>query len=120
MWEAHFVERNPQTGEIVDGWPIGYFDYEYAQHKSLDDRIAMAEVASEKLLCMQQADGIVVDDWNNSFNNYFGAWPDQAFLIDPLDNNRLLFRGEFSQVMSGVRESLFSEQMEQFLAKPTE
>lgn len=115
LWEAHFVERDIATGNIVDGWPIGYLDYEYPQHKSLDDRIAMAHLAKNEMKCMQLADAIVVDDWMNSFNIFFGAWPDQAFIINPRDRT-LLFRGAFSTVMSGVRDTLFSEQMEDFLS----
>ena len=39
--EAHFVERD-KDGKIVDGWPIGYYEYEYPQHKSTEERRQMA------------------------------------------------------------------------------
>jgi hypothetical protein len=32
----------------VDGWPIGYYDYEYPQHKSQEDRAPMNQVFMEK------------------------------------------------------------------------
>ena len=40
LLEAHFVERDEQ-GSVTDGWPIGYTEFEYAQHRTLADRQAM-------------------------------------------------------------------------------
>lgn len=95
---------------------IGYFEYEHPQHKSLSDRLAMAAYAQSAMSCMQAADAIAVDDFEtNAFNEYFGAWPDQAFYIDT-STATLEFRGQFSQTMAGTRDALFSDQLEAFLA----
>ena len=101
MAEAHFVERN-DSGELVDGWPIGYYDYEFPQHKTTQDRVQMARIASTKLACMRAADVVVLDSVeginNNPFLNHFGAWPDQAFCVD-VDTEKLLFRGQVSLIL---------------------
>ena len=78
--EAHFVERDA-GGNYVDGWPIGYKDFEYPQHKSLGNRIDMARLTVETLQSLKKAEMVVVDSFENSFHETFGAWPDQAFVI---------------------------------------
>lgn len=79
----------------------------------------MAAYAQSAMTCMQAADAIAVDDFEtNAFNEFFGAWPDQAFLIDT-STATLLFRGQFSQTMAGTRDSLFSDQLEAYLASTT-
>ena len=116
-------------GEILDGWPIGYYEYEYPRHKTMSDRIDMARLASQEMKCMQCADIVLVDSLpDNPFLNKFGAWPDQAFCLsselDPsaLDRenvsptNKLLFKGQFVQgageEMGGLRRGTFTSQME--------
>jgi hypothetical protein len=93
---------------------MGYFDYEYPQHKSLQDRVNMAVRASSLLQCMQLADAVVVDNWRNSFNDYFAAWPDQCYLVDS-SSHCLLFRGEFAESMKSIRMRAFTEQLEDYL-----
>lgn len=76
----------------------------------------MAAYAQSAMTCMQAADAIAVDDFEtNAFNEFFGAWPDQAFYIDA-STATLQFRGQFSQTMAGTRDSLFSDQLEAYLA----
>jgi hypothetical protein len=71
-------------GEITEGWPIGFYEYEYASHKTMDDRFDMVSLATQKLQCLQEADMVLVDSLTDGdpFLNKFGAWPDQAFCID--------------------------------------
>jgi hypothetical protein len=112
--EAHFVERN-DCGEIVDGWPIGYFDFEYPQHRSLEDRKVMLTTARREMNCINHADVVCMDSWTNDFNRYFAAWPDQAYAIDL--SGKLIFRGILSDEDPGFRDVTFSKQLEQFMLK---
>ena len=140
MQEAHFVERKERNvdgdecdggtdprGEIVDGWPIGFYEYEYPRHKNVQDRLDMARLASQELECMQCADIVLVDSMpGDPFLNKFGAWPDQAFCLDSeqvgtglgntMPNKLLLFRGQFVQAagdeMGGWRAGNFAQEME--------
>jgi hypothetical protein len=95
---------------------MGYFDYEFPQHKNIGDRIANATMASQCLTFFSSCDAVVTDDWENSFNSSFGAWPDQAFLIDA-ESSTLLVRGQFSNTNRGFRDASFSEQIESYLMK---
>jgi len=117
--EAHFVERDEATGEFKEGWPIGYYEYEYAQHKNLKERRDMAIIASKELKCMSLADEVVLDSCpGNHFLQYFGAWPDQAFAFDAGGQGRLEFRGNFTVAMQGAgggdRGRDFASQLERF------
>lgn len=78
VMEAHFVERDAVTGEVAEGWPIGYYEFEYPQHKSLQDRKRMARLARTSQRCMQVAHRVLVDPFHNPFNTLFGAWPEQV------------------------------------------
>ena len=113
--EAHFVERG-DSDEFVDGWPIGYSEFEYPQHKSILDRMKMASIAmSGHLTFMREADHILCDDMNNTFLNTMGAWPDGAYA---LIGQTLVFKGKIDGgVMygGGYRKTLFSEQLDVFL-----
>lgn len=114
-------------GEILEGWPIGFYEYEHPRHKTTSDRIDMARLASQEMKCMQCADIVLVDSLpGDPFLNKFGAWPDQAFCLDSelaaADNdsvfmtNRLLYRGQFVQgvgdEMGGWRVGDFTREME--------
>lgn len=37
------MERDAD-GKYVDGWPIGFYDWEYPQHKSQEERMKMARL----------------------------------------------------------------------------
>ena len=65
--EAHFVERDSVTGDIVDGWPIGFYEYEYRQHKVIEDRRNMARLASKEMTCLK----VRSNHNNNSSNDLF-------------------------------------------------
>lgn len=94
--EAHFVERDA-SGQYVDGWPIGYeHEYEIPQHKTLEDRLVMAERClrdtSAGMSFFAEADIVVTDSMNNEFHNFFGVWPDDVLVIHPTERT-LAFRG---------------------------
>ena len=72
--EAHFVEK--KDDKIIDGGPVGYFDYEFPQHKSINDRLEMVTKAiSHKggLQFLSEADAILCDNMNNEYLNHFGV-----------------------------------------------
>lgn len=61
----------------MSGWPIGN-DYRYAQHKTIADRIAMAD----KFIADYEWNvPTYVDTMTNDFNRVYSAWPDRAFVI---------------------------------------
>ena len=70
--EAHFVERDETTGAITEGWPIGYYEYEYGKHKTMDDRYAMVKIAFEEMNCLRLAHHVLVDSkWHIEFTYIF-------------------------------------------------
>lgn len=77
--EAHFVEekKGPDGKIELTGWPIGRA-YRYPQHKTIDDRVEMAETF------ITQYDWTIptyLDTMSNDFNRIYSAWPDRAFVI---------------------------------------
>jgi hypothetical protein len=104
------VERD-QYGNYQDGWPIGYeADLEFPQHKSLNDRLAMAAYSKTRIRCLRKAKHLVVEPFDNPLHNYLGVWPEQAFVIS---RGRLVFRCDPSSLgMSGHRNESFAEQIE--------
>jgi hypothetical protein len=116
--EAHFVERDPNTNEFIDGWPIGYEDYEFPQHKNISDRMKMVTTALNHkagLSFMRFADQILCDNMDNSFLNLFGAWPDSCFAFR---EEKLVFKGAIdggAMYGGGYRLTLFSQQLENYL-----
>jgi len=127
--EAHFVERDQSTGSITEGWPIGYYEYEFGKHKSMDDRYHMVEIAFAEMKCLRMSHRVLVDylPHHDRFLAEFGAWPDQAFCIDVGDaeggsnEGKLLHRGEFLQAVGeeygGIRKDYFTKNMEKIFAK---
>jgi len=60
--EAAEDDAEDPRGEILEGWPIGFYEYEYPRHKTLSDRLdMMARLASKEMKCMQIADIVLVD-----------------------------------------------------------
>lgn len=120
--EAHFVERG-EDGEIKEGWPIGYYEYEYPKHKVIEDRIHMASVALQEMQCMREAEMVLIDYFpHDAFSQELGAWPDQAFCISSkLDESegKLLYRGKFVQDIGeeygGCRQENFADGVESLL-----
>ena len=91
--EAHFVERNPETKEVINGWPLGFpAEYERPSHRTLEDRLEMARFSIDALLTLQKADFIAVDNMTDSFADYYGAWPEQILCLDT-HSGELLFKG---------------------------
>jgi hypothetical protein len=74
----------------VDGWPIGYYDYEYPQHKCQEDRATMAQVFKEKYSVPEDLE-ILLDVFpQNQFDETFGIWPDNMVAFK---GRTLIFRG---------------------------
>lgn len=71
--EAHFVEKDA-SGNFIGGWPIGY-QYNYEQHKTIEDRIKMVNVLIDEY---HPSIPILMDNMNNEFQNAYKAWPDRA------------------------------------------
>lgn len=101
-----------EDGSFAEGWPIGYSDYEFPQHKSCEDRFNMLRKAQESMQCIAEADIRCIDAWTNDINSFFRAWPDQLYAID---GNRVVFVGSPSTSRPGLRDEYFSEQLERFL-----
>lgn len=106
------MERDEQTGRVLDGWPIGYKDFEFPQHRSLQDRLDMARRSMGSLRCLSLADEVCVDSEGNDFNNALHAWPDQLFAFDT-QTRLLVFRG--LQQPDGMRPDVFTDQLERFM-----
>jgi hypothetical protein len=105
--EAHVVYRD-ENKKIVGGWPIGYTQYEYEQHKNLDERIAMAKIFTDEFLWHIPT---YVDNFENNFDNTYGAWPDRVFLFD--SDGTLQFKAVLED--GGFRPNPFTEQIKQFI-----
>ena len=63
--ERHSESHSEAKGEIIEGWPIGYYEYEYASHKNIQDRFKMASIATKELKCMREADIVLVDSFSH-------------------------------------------------------
>lgn len=111
--EAHFVERDDE-GNIFDGWPIGYYDYEFPQHKTLQDRMNMISMilSSDNDICllMKSAQAILCDSMDNKFHYHFGAWPEKAFVFQ---HEKLIFKTKNDE--NGFRYLHLADQIEMFL-----
>ncbi len=52
-----------------------------------------------------------VDNFDNDFDNEYGAWPDRVFMFDIVDGNKYLkFKAELLD--NGIRLGPFTEQLE--------
>ena len=74
--EAHFVEKDDQ-GNFTGGWPIGY-QYNYPQHKTLDDRRNMVQLMLDEY---HPTIPVLMDNMNNDFQNAYNPWPDKALMF---------------------------------------
>lgn len=74
--EAHFVEKD-DDGNFIGGWPIGY-QYNYPQHKTLEDRKNMVNVLIDEY---HPSIPILMDNMNNDFQNTYNPWPDKAYMF---------------------------------------
>jgi hypothetical protein len=74
--EAHFVEKD-KDGNVIDGWAIGE-QYNYPQHKSIEDRINMVHLLIDEF---HPNIPIIMDNINNDFQNIYKPWPDKAFVF---------------------------------------
>lgn len=101
--EAHFVNKD-ENGQIIEGWPIGS-QYNYPQHKTLNDRISMANKF------IQQYDWPIptfIDTMDNDFNNIYSAWPDRAYLVF---EGKLLYVSKINN--DGSRNTAWTSEIEQ-------
>jgi hypothetical protein len=102
--EAHFVERDLESGEIVDGWPIGN-PVEQPQHKCMSERMERA-----REFCTATGidpSRVLVDPFEGDpFETAYGSWPDQLFCFS---QGSVVFRGSLGP--DGSRPVLFSQQL---------
>lgn len=103
--EAHFVEKD-EKGKIVGGWPIGR-QFNYPQHKSLEDRINMTRQFIETY---DWPIHTVVDTMDNDFNRVYAVWPDRAYLIF---KERILYKAMIND--DGTRNTFWSKEIEALL-----
>jgi len=104
--EAHFVQRCPVSGRVLDGWPIGHDRrYDLPQPASLPERVAAAErcFEAEEMPFMREAAAVVCDSMDNAFHKHFGVWPDDVLVVDSA-SGELVMRGqrEVDDVDQGV------------------
>ncbi|CAD8092622.1 unnamed protein product [Paramecium primaurelia] len=109
--EAHFVERD-QEGKFVDGWPIGFYEYEYPQHKSQEDRYKMAKKLKEQYQIPDDFE-IYLDIFpQNLFDETFGIWPDNMVIFKEC---KFIWRGIVN--LDGSRDKYHSKLLEDNLQK---
>ncbi|CAD8101592.1 unnamed protein product [Paramecium primaurelia] len=107
--EAHFVERDEQ-GKFVDGWPIGFYEYEYPQHKSQKDRQQMAKMLQEQFHIPKDLDVYQDQFPDNLFDESFGIWP---FNMVVFKECKFIWRGILN--LEGLKEKYHSKQLENHL-----
>ena len=66
-----------EEGNFTGGWPIGY-QYNYPQHKSIEDRRRMVEVLMDEY---HPTIPILMDNITNDFQNAYHPWPDKAYMF---------------------------------------
>ena len=103
--EAHFVEKD-ENENIVDGWPIG-FQYNYPQHKTLEDRKKMVKVLLDEF---PTTIPILMDNIGNEFQNEYKPWPDKAFMFK---DNILKYVSKVNDDGSGTRNAFWTDEIEQ-------
>jgi hypothetical protein len=99
--EAHFVEKD-KDGNFIGGWPIGY-QYNYEQHKSMDDRRKMVEVLIDEY---HPTIPILMDSITNDFQNKYNPWPDRAYMFN---DNKIEYVAEIND--DGSRDACWTDQI---------
>lgn len=100
--EAHFVDKD-KNGKVIEGWPIGR-DYNYPQHKTLEDRL---ELANKFIKDYEWKIPTVVDTMENDFNEKYAAWPDRAYVIS---NGKLEYFARIND--DGSRSTFWTDEIE--------
>lgn len=107
--EAHFVERD-ETGKFIDGWPRGH-SFEYPQHRTQDDRMAMVEKFRQEFPQVACA-AILMDVMpENKFNGAFGVWPDNVLVFNK--HCEYMFKGQLDK--HGRRDHPFTMEVRRLL-----
>ncbi|CAD8087211.1 unnamed protein product [Paramecium primaurelia] len=107
--EAHFLETDEQ-GKFIDGWPRGYFGFEYPQHKSQEQRLQMAQILKTKYNIPDEFP-IYQDIYpQNLFDESFGIWPDNLCVFK---DGKLIYRGIIN--LDGTRKESHSKELEEWL-----
>ena len=96
-------------GTITGGWPVGYKEYEYEQHTSLKERIMMAKKFVDDY---DWTIPTYVDNFDNDFDNEYGAWPDRVFLFDIDETGKKILKFKALLEDGGFREGPFTGQIE--------
>ena len=105
IMEAHFVEKDAD-GNFTGGWPIGY-QYNYPQHKSIEDRRKMVEVLIDE---HHPTIPILMDNMNNDFQNAYNPWPDKAYMFL---NNKIKYIARVND--DGTRDSFWTDEIASLL-----
>jgi hypothetical protein len=103
--EAHFVEKD-DSGKIIGGWPIGR-QYNYAQHKTIHERINMSKVLHNEF---ELEIPIWIDHIENDFQNYHKIWPDGAVVYQ---NGSLIYQSKVGE--NGIREKIWTDEILELL-----
>jgi len=103
--EAHFVEKD-EEGNFTGGWPIGY-QYNYPQHKSIENRRKMVEVLIDE---HHPSIPILMDNMNNEFQNAYNPWPDKAYMFL---NGKIKYVAKIND--DGTRNSFWTDEIADLL-----
>jgi hypothetical protein len=96
-----------EDGKLTDdsGWPIGS-RFRYPQHKTLEDRIRMA---NKFIQDYEWNIPLYLDNMDNEFNEKYAAWPDSAYLIF---ENKLVYEPHDT---TGKRDTAWTNYIEDIL-----
>jgi hypothetical protein len=100
--EAHFVEKDENTGKILGGWPIGN-QYNFPQHKTIQQRIEMSKILQIEFDINIP---IFIDHIDNDFQNYHKIWPDGAIVYK---DNKLLYKSRIGD--DGSRKKIWTQEI---------
>lgn len=78
---VYILEAHP-----TDGWRWNN-NVEIPQHKSLEDRLAAAEMLKKSSRCSVP---IMVDAFENEASKAYGAWPERLFIIQ---DGKIVYEG---------------------------
>ena len=94
---ADFVIVYIMEAHPTDGWAFNNNGFSVAEHKTLEDRIAIAKILEER------ANGIplIVDGMSNEANVAYGAVPERLYIIQ---SGRVVYQGGQGPVGYKVNE----------------
>lgn len=96
--EAHSVD-----------WPLGNIIPTIQPHKNIDDRFERAELFISKYFNNQikRPFYVLVDTWDNTFDEIFQSWPDKFYLID--NKKQLLQTSTYGEKQDALIDEDYSQ-----------